>query len=385
MRVREMMNHRRLVRRTALVLLPVTALWAAAAAGDGEMGFTNYYFTDSGANKVFTTSFNLARKLLEQTTFLIDIELDHVTVPPITATTGASRPQRDKNQPFEKSRGQVILGMEQGIGGNVSVAANFYRSQEVDYVSSAVVGTLSVDMFRKNTTLTLRGQYNSDKVGKILESGDVANQNKYVFTGAVNLTQVLSPTTVLDLAYDVVSLKGLLSDPYLQVDVLDGAGGTVLVDELHPSKRTRHAGTARISQFLPSIRASLIGSYRYYGDTWTVHSHTAELKLNKYLTNDIVFGVDYRYYSQTGAYFYSPQYVGQNFTTVSYRTVDYKLTPFASNNFGLSLSLMLRAFGKPGSDLEFLENSSLELTYFRYFNTLDFSADIVQFAVKFSI
>jgi hypothetical protein len=380
-----MMNRRKLIQRTALALLPFTAFWAVALAGDGEMGFTNYYFTDSGANKVITTSFNMARKLLEQTTFLIDIELDHVTVPPITATTGASRPQREKNQPFEKSRGQVILGMEQGIGGNVSVAANFYRSQEVDYVSNAVVGTLSFDMFRKNTTLTLRGQYNSDKVGKILESGDVANQNKYVFTGAADLSQVLSPTTVLDLAYDVVYLKGLLSDPYLQVNVVDDAGGTVLVDELHPSNRTRHAGTVRISQFIPPLRASLIGSYRYYGDTWSVHSHTAELKLNKYVTSDLVFGVDYRYYSQTGAYFYRPHYAGGSFTTVDYRTADYKLVPFASNNFGLSVSLMLRAFGKPGSELEFLENSSLELTYFRYFNTLDFSADIVQFAVKFSI
>jgi hypothetical protein len=382
-----MMNRRRLIRRTALVLLPLAALWAAvpAIAGDGEMGFTNYYFTDSGANKVVTTSFNMARKLLEQTTFLIDIELDHVTVPPITATTGASRPQREKNQPFEKSRGQVILGVEQGLGQNVTVAANFYRSQEVDYISSAAVGTISIDMFKKNTTLTLRGQYNSDKVGKILESGDVVNQNKYVFTGSVNLTQVLSPTTVLDMAYDVVYLKGLLSDPYLQATVINSAGGTVLADELHPSKRARHAGTARISQFLPAIRASLLGSYRYYGDSWSVHSSTAELKLNKYVTGDLVFSVDYRYYTQTGAYFYQGQYVGDNFTTTSYRTVDYKLEPFSSNNFGLSLALMLRAFGKPGSDLEFLENSSLELTYFRYFNSLDFSADIVQFAIKFSI
>jgi len=373
------------IRRTAIVLIPVTALWTAAQAGEGEMGFTNYYFTDSGANKVITTSFNMAKKLLEQTSLLIDIELDRVTVPPITATTGASRPQREKNLPFEKSRGQVILGVEQGIGPNVTVAANFYRSQEVDYVSNAVVGTFSVDMFRKNTTLTLRGQYNSDKVGEILESGLVYNQNKYVFTGAANLTQVLSPTTVLDLAYDVVYLKGLLSDPYLQVSVINDEGGTVLVDQLHPSKRTRHAGTARISQFIPSIRATLIGSYRYFGDTWSVHSHTGELKLNKYVTGDLVFGVDYRYYTQTGSYFYLPQYTGDYYTTTGYRTVDYKLKPFVSNNFGLDLSLMLRAFGKPGSELEFLGNSSIELTYFRYFNSLDFSADIIQFAIRFSI
>ena len=387
MRVCEVTGGNRVGRRAAIVLLPA-AVFAAVSplvAGDGEMGFTNYYFTDSGANKVVTTSFNLARKLLEQTTLLLDIELDHVTVPPITAVTGASRPQRDKSQPFEKSRGQVILGMEQGIGQNLTVAASFYRSQEVDYISTSAVGTVSLDMFRKNTTLTLRGQYNADKVGKILESGDVYNQNKFVYTGAVDLTQVLSPTTVMDLAYDVVRLKGLLSDPYLQVGVIDDAGGSVLVDELHPGTRTRHAGTARLSQYIPGIRASLIGSYRYYWDTWYVKSHTAELKLNKYITKDLVFGVDYRYYTQTGSWFYQPAYTGTGYTESLYRTVDYKLTPFSSNNFGLSLSFMLRGLGAPGSDFEFLENSSIELTYFRYFNTLDFSADIVQFAVKFSI
>ena len=382
-----MKRPRRYLKRTAFVLLPIFVLWCVVPlfAGDGEMGFTNYFFSDSQTNKVITSSFNMARKLLEQTSFLIDIELDHVTVPPITGTTGASRPQREGNQPFEKSRGQVIIGLEQGLGENWTLGANIYRSQEVDYVSSAAVGTLSVDMFRKNTTLTLRGQFNSDKVGKILESGDITWQDKRVITGAVDLTQILSPTTVLDLAYDVVSLKGLLSDPYLQVSVIDDQGGTLLVDELHPSKRLRNAGTARLTQFIPSIRASLLASYRYYGDNWSVHSNTYEMKLNKYVTNDLVFGLDYRYYSQTGAYFYRDTYVGSEFSTDLFRTVDYKLTPFSSNNFGLSLTFMLRALSRQGSDFEFLENSSLELYYFRYFNTLDFSADIVQFAIKFSI
>jgi hypothetical protein len=385
--VREVMNRHKLIRRTALVLLPVTMSTVALPlwAGDGEMGFTNYYFTDSGANKVITTSFNLARNLLEKTTFLIDIELDHVTVPPVTAVTGATRPQRQKDQPFEKSRGQVIVGLEQGVGQDWSFAANFYRSQEVDYISNAVVGTVSIDMFQKNTTLTLRGQYNADKVGKLLESGDVLNQKKSVYTGAANLTQVLSPTTVLDLAYDLVVLKGLLSDPYRQVSVLDDVGGTVIVDELHPNWRVRHAGTARINQYIPKIRASLLGSYRYYTDTWAVHSHTAELKFNKYIFNDLVLGLDYRYYAQTGAFFYRDDYVGSTFTLGSYRTADYKLKPFSSNTVGFSLTFMLRALSTPGSELEFLEKSSIELMYFRYFNTLDFSADILQVAIKFSI
>lgn len=349
------------------------------------MGFTSYYFTDSGANKVVTTSFTLAKKLLQMTTFLIDIELDHVTVPPITAVTGATRPSRRGSEPFEKSRGQVIVGVEQGLDQNLTVAGNFYRSQEIDYVSNAVVGTISRDLNDKNTTVTLRGQYNTDRVGKILESGDVTNAKKYVFTGAMNLTQVLSPTTVIDLSYDVVYMKGMLSDPYRQVKVIDDAGATKIVDELHPAGRTRHAGSARLSQFIPSIRASVIANYRYYGDTWSVKSHTGELKLNKYIFGDLVFAADYRYYTQTGASFFLSRYVGSAFTAGAYRTADYKLKPFSSNNIGLSLTFMLRALGRGNADLEFLENSSIEVMYFRYFNSLDFSADILQASVKFAI
>jgi hypothetical protein len=368
----------------ALVALFLRPSMAAFAQGD-EMAFTSYYFSDSGLNKVITTSFNIAKKLLEQTSVLIDIELDHVTVPPVTAVTGATRPQRQKNEPFEKSRGQVIVGVEQGLSDTWTVSGNYYRSQEIDYVSSAVVGTISKDFFNKNTTLTVRGQYNADRVGKILESGEVVNSPKHVFTGAASLSQVLSKTTVLDLTYDLMVMKGTLSDPYRQVSVINDAGSTVVVDEYHPSKRWRHAWTGRISQFIPTIRASLIGSFRYYTDTWHVHSNTSELKFNKYIINDLIFSLDYRYYSQTGASFYKTRYVGSNYAADGYRTADYKLKPFASNNFGLSLTLMLRAFAHNSPDLEFLENSSIGIDYYRYFNTLDFSADILQASIKFSI
>jgi hypothetical protein len=362
----------------------LTAVSLAFAGGD-QMGFTGYYFSDSGLNTVVTTSFVMAKRLLEKTSLLIDIELDRVTVPPVTATTGATRPQRRKGDPFEKSRGQVILGVEQGIGNTWQVAGNYYRSQEVDYLSSAVLGTISKDLFDANTTVTVRGQYNTDRVGEILETGDVSFAKRYEFIGALNLTQILSRSTVCDLSYDVVYSKGFLSDPYRQVRVIDDAGGTVVVDELHPSRRTRHAGTLRLTQFVPGIRASLIGFYRYYGDTWKVRSHTAELKFNKYVFKDLVFAATYRYYTQTGASFYQPRYVGSEYAAEAYRTADYKLKPFSANNFGLSLTFLLRALNAEGSNLEFLENSSIEFMYFRYFNTLNFSADILQAGVKFSI
>ncbi len=357
----------------------------AFADGGDQMGFTTYYFSDSGENSVITTSFNLAKKLLQQTVFLIDVELDNVTVPAVTAVTGATRPQRRKSEPFEKSRGQVIVGVEQGFGQDLTVAGNFYRSQEVDYTSNSAIGTVSTELFDKNTTVTVRGQYNSDKVGKITDAGDLINKKKNTYTGALTVSQLLSPTTVLDVGYDFVHIQGYQSDPYRMVKVFDLNGVSSTADELHPAKRTRHAGSGKISQLIPSIRASIIGSYRYYFDSWSVHSHTAELKLNKYIVNDLVFGVDYRYYAQTAAYFYREKYVGPEFQSTALRTADYKLKGFGSNNFGFSLTFLLRGLAKSNPDLEFLQNSSIELMYFRYFNDLDFSADIVQASVKFSI
>ncbi len=260
------------------------------AAGEREgLGFTTYYFSDSGDNSVVTTSFKLAKKLLENTLFLIDIELDQVTVPAVTAVTGATRPQRRKNEPFEKNRGQIIVGVQQGLGDNASFAGNFYRSQEIDYVSNAFVGIFSHDLNDKNTTVTLRGQYNADLVGKILDDGDIVNQRKKTYNGSFNLSQILSPNTVMDVSYDFVLHKGFQSDPYRQVRVLDGTGASITVDELHPNSRTRHAAAMKLSQFIAPIKASVIGSYRYYFDSWKVKSHTGEVKFNKYILNDLVF------------------------------------------------------------------------------------------------
>lgn len=378
---------RRLLKPLTLVLLPAMILFTVmpAFAGGDQMGFTSYFFSDSGENSVITTSFNLAKKVLERTAFLIDIELDQVTVPAVTAVTGATRPQRRVNEPFEKNRGQVILGLEQGLGQTTTFAANVYRSQEVDYTSTSLIGTLSQDLNDKNTTVTLRGQYNADLVGEILPTGDLVNRKKKVYTGSVNVAQLLSPTTVFDMSYDFVHLKGFLSDPYRQVKVTDDNGVFVITNELHPSSRTRQAVAGKISQMIPNIKGSLIGSYRYYFDNWKVKSHTAEIKLNKYIVSDLIFGVSYRYYNQSASYFTKDKYVGQQYLGGALRTADYKLKGFSSNNVGFSLEWLLRSLVKVNPDLDFLQNSSVEVMYFRYFNDLEFSANIFQASLKFSI
>jgi hypothetical protein len=365
-----------------LLALGISGLYAQ---DKDQIGYTSYYFSDNGDNSVITSSFNLIKKILARSVILIDIELDDVTVPPIDGTTGATRPQRNSNEAFKKSRGQVIVGLEQGLDANTSAALNLYRSQEVDYISNSLIGTMSREFFQKNTTITVRGQYNADEVGKITEAGEIINQDKQVYTGAFYISQLLSPTTVLDLGFDGVYMTGFLSDPYRQVKVFDENNAFTLTDEKHPDSRTRYAGTGKISQYLTPVKAAIKGTYRYYTDDWNVSSQTIKFEFNKYVFNDLVFSFSYRYYTQIKGDFYQEKYVGEEFLNDALRTSDYKLRPFNSNTFGLGLTYYFRSLAKAGPDWEFLNKLAIDFLYYRYFNDLDFSANILQGMIKFSI
>lgn len=371
------------MKKTLMLLVCTFAAGKAIGQNNDQISYTTYYFNDSGNNSVVTSSFSLAKKLIQGTAVLLDIELDKVSLPPVVdGQTGATRPARKKDETFEKNRGQVILGIEQSLGSTTTLAFNAYRSQELDYISNSLILTLSQEMFQRNTTVTLRGQVNDDRVGELGVSGNVKNEIKNVYTGALNLTQILSTTTVFNIDYDFMMMNGFLSDPYRKVQVFNSSGVYEILDEIHPDKRVRQAVTSRISQFIDPVKASLIGSYRYYFDDWSVKSHTVEFRFNKYVFDDFIVGFNYRYYTQSGADFYFDRY--DQTITSQYRTADYKLKPFNSNTFGFNIKLLLRKWAdNPG--WESLKNSSFEVMYLRYTNDLDFSANILQATLNFAI
>ncbi len=355
------------------------------AAQSEAVGYTTYYFTDSGGNSVTTTSLNLAKKLLERTALLLDLELDNVYVPPVSAVTGATRPNRQSSEPFEKSRTQAILGIEQGLDATSTMAVNLYHSQEIDYVSNSVIGTYSKEMFQRNTTLSVRGQLILDQVGKILDNGDIEQNDKRSFWGVVRVSQLLSTTATLDVSYDGLYHNGFLSDPYRTVQVFDQNNAYVSVEEKHPTSRLRHAFAGRVTKMLPEVGASVMSNYRFYFDNWSVGSQTFEAQFSKYIQEEIIARFNYRFYAQTAADFFEERYRGANFLDASYRTADYKLQKFNSNNFGFSVTYFFKKVARRNQSLRFLENATVEGRYFRYFNSLNFSANIYQLNINFGI
>lgn len=377
-------QNRKLLNHLTTILVVFVCIAQASAQENDQLSYTTYYFNDSNDNSVITTSFSLAKKIISGTALLLDIELDKVSLPPVDGSTGASRPSRSRNETFEKNRGQIIIGLEQSLGATTALAINAYRSQELDYISNALVVTVSKELFQRNTTISIKGQINGDQVGELTDGGEILNKEKTTVTGAFNLTQVLSKNAVLNLSYDYMKMDGFLSDPYRKVTVFNN-GRDSLYKENHPDSRLRHAITARVSQFIEPVKASVIADYRYYFDAWDVKSHTIDFRLNKYVFNDLILGFNYRYYVQSEAEFYKEKYEFINISDSDYYTADYKLQPFLSGTFGLNFKLLFRRWAKENPEWEFLEKSSFEVMYFRYANDLNFSANIVQATLNLAI
>lgn len=335
-------------RRLALV----AAAFLAGAVGADEMEYSGYDVSDERENDVASTTFSLSKTFWQRTKAFLDIELDQVTVPALSpdGISGASRPRRNATRDFRKSRGQIMAGLEQGLGPDTRVAGNFYFSQEVDYASRGVMGSITQELLQKNLTLQLSGQYLADDVGEITLSGALVNRFKETHQGSLAATQLLSRTTILRLGADGFRQAGFLSDPYLVSS--------------HPAERWRQAGWGEIRQYLPGLEGALHLHYRYYWDDWGIESQSVRLQLHKYLSPDWILSPWYRYYTQGGAAF-----ADNNPATDVHYTSDAKLKAYESNTMGAELTWYLRSLGRKRQALDFLGTSSVHLYYFRYFRS----------------
>lgn len=357
----------RQVRALARRVLPL-AVFLAAPVRANEIEYSAYYVWDEFDNTVATTSFSMAKNMWQRTLAMLDVELDQVTFPATDGVSGASRPQRRATREFSKSRGQILAGVQQDLGSDTRASGTYYFSQEEDYGSQAVSGSLSQDLFQKNLTLSLQGQYTWDQVGEITSLGELKNEFKETHQASLSATQLLSPTTILRLGGNGIRHKGLLKDPYR-------AG-------LHPDERWRQAAWGEIRQFLRGLDGSLILNYRYYWDDWELESHTVKLKLSKYLNQDWVFSPWYRYHIQNGVYF-----AGTTSDAGEFNTMDPKLLAMESNTFGADVTWYMRSLGRKRPSFDFLAGASASFLYFYYFNTSAdprFPSHVVQSRINFA-
>jgi hypothetical protein len=351
----------------------------AASSFADRFEWNTYYFEDDRDNSVYTSSFSFLKTLWKSTRLVFDAELDQVTIAPIIdGTSGATRPAIQKTESLKKNRGQFIFGIQQDLGLDHKLSVQGYLSRESDYQSQTVSGSYTSRWAKQNFIVAITGQYNFDRVGHIAEDYTYSEQNKETFGAGLKLSQNISRSVVLSLKGDWTRLEGFLADPYRKVTALNG----VEYNESRPSQRDRFAFGSFLKLGMPFIDAVLDINHRYYFDMWTenydwgVESNTFSFKIGKRLSENLIFNINYRYYDQEKAFFFKDQYLGHE----SYKTADYKLNSFESQNFGSGINYKLSALAD-FKGWRWLETCNVEVNYFHYINTLQFSGDILEVAL----
>ncbi len=245
-------------------------------------------------------------------------------------------------------------------------------STERDYLSRNIGGSISQDLFQRNTTIGLRfgrnyDQYfpdegfvperNTDEGWEYLggedEKGEtdgtsgetIADKLSYSGEGkrltdrvTLSLTQGLTITTLsffdLEFAYD----RGYLARPYYTYRIDD----TLVHETLPPTRRIFNAGI-RVSQYVPVFSGvSLQGGYRYYTDSWEIQSHTISTELDVRPISFVTVSPSYRFYTQTAAFFYKDIYHRRP----RYLTTDFKHGPLNTHTIGLKLRFQTNRVGQ---------------------------------------
>lgn len=313
----------------------------------------------------------LRMSLAHQTVVIPAVDAPPGSADAVDAITTASRPIRDIGDAYEeyaRTRNEMQFDLSRpGLG------LGYYFSTEEDYLAQMVRAQWDRDFADQNFNLSVGASYGWDSIDP-LEDADGSGAADHRNTAYANVvaTQILGRSTVVRVGYERFWVDGLQHNPYRNVYV---AGGNET--ERHPDTRARQDVYLRLNQYLP-LRASLKLEAKLYSDDWGVTSTTLGARLSQYVGDTFVVRYRYRFYDQSAADFYSEDYSTPGGID-GFRTADYRLSPFDAHLFGTRVHWSLRNLLDDGGVWNGL---ALQLGYERYFNSNNFSANILEAGVS---
>lgn len=362
------------LRRACVALaIPAAALFAGVAAANTETaGRVTMFVEPSNSNKGITvihpqTDFSVALGQTVDVTAGYEVDIVSGATPAlfgprngVDAVTSATE--------FSDTRHQVKGGLSYNRA-NSGFAAGYSYGWESDYRSHSVSASTRSDILDHNFVLSLGYTHNFDSVcdndnsavaGQPLDlkpltssalcfqgADGVVAHRLHIDTLEPGLTWTATPRLVLQGGGTIQILDGFQSNPYRSVLV---GSQQRTPQESQPRYRQRFALWGGGAYFLPELRASVMALARLYRDTWAVQAATAEVNVNKYLTQQIVVGLRGRYHIQQGAIFYRD---GAGYRTLGpagkYWTGDRELSPMTNILAGGRLSYVKRPLADTAS------------------------------------
>jgi hypothetical protein len=256
--------------------------------------------------------------------------------------------------------------------GQSSIGASYHYGFENDYRSHAIDVSARTELYDRNTSFEIGYARSFDRVCDIpdasepvvkprMDSSDGCFQDDVerrerelsVHSFQAAYTQAWTPILSSQLTLTAQLLRGFQANPYRGVSV-----GRVAAQEHHPDDRARYAVGLGVRLWLKPLSGALQPQLRFYRDTWDILSWTAELAYEQSLGRGLRLRGRGRYYWQSGAAFYSDDYVLQ--PKGQYFTGDRELSPMQSVMLGGQLVWTVPA-DEEGEVLGFLGGLELVL------------------------
>jgi len=335
----------------AAALLLAVSIWA-----DNVLNIGIHTFQDSRGVTVLAPVVDLDKDFTERSGLKAKFGVDAITA--ASDSCARCHPDGANNQ---RIYGDVSYRRKYGdykleVGGEIS--------RENFYAADTVMTSVSRDLNKGNTTIA--GGY-SFSLNQPTLHPTRSVENQYSHDAYVSITQTLAKGTIVQFSYDFNRVSGFQSNPFLRARVND-----LLIVGNAPDLRTRQAFVARLRQALPSD-TYLEADYRRYIDSWSIHSNTASFGVSHYFRPTFLAGITYRWYDQTGAFFYQPQYVGDP----QYFTADFRLAPFHSGLYGGHVT-----YTPKGGLLVLPDKTSLDIRYERYIANTGFAAALFSLGLR---
>jgi hypothetical protein len=290
----------------AALALPILVVPARAGAADvGEIGITVLGYKERGLMKVTEPVLWGRAQFLDvwevRASAAVDIIsgaspqlVTNASGKPVNSISGASITDRRKTGDVKVTR----------RFGDFALSASEAVSRENDYHSKAFGVEGRVDLNEKNTTLTAGFGNSDDHV--LSRDNPLLNQPRTTREYLVGITQILSPTALVQSSLSTSRGEGWYNDPYKLTFTFFPSGPPSLVPDVRPDHRDSWSWLSQYRKHFPDAHGTLQAEYRFYRDDWGIRAHTLELAWQHEINERWSLRPALRYYTQDAADFYSP-------------------------------------------------------------------------------
>lgn len=225
---------------------------------------------------------------------------------------------------------------------------------------------LTWKLFEENTVIGINAVVVSDGFDPHNHLGkDRGFAARTAFSFNIDLTQVLSETTLLDASFGTTEQWGMLETTWNSVIATrepteDDPTTVYRTGEIFPKSRNRNAFFVRLSQHIPPSRTTTKGSYRFYVDENGTLAHTTEVQLYQYLVPWLYVRLHGRLHMQNSPSFWVES-IPEPFQTNTKRTSDSDLEELTAREAGIKV--VVKRDQAPAS---LRDSDTFDVQYFRY-------------------